>query len=165
MSRLVPYAGGSAAAASATGARREGVVRGDAAAVQTGGGVAVSSGTPPQDRIAAVGAYIPAEILAFYVPVVPAIELLKTQALHHPLQWFAFLLAWALVPVYFLWIGKGDERRARQVAISSIAFPIWAYATNRDIGPFGSYYDAAGALILLLVFSLLTAFLLPKKTT
>jgi hypothetical protein len=116
-------------------------------------------------RIAAVGAYIPAEILAFYVPVVPAIELLKMQGLRAPLQWIMFFVSWVLVPAYFLWIGKGDDRRARQATISAIAFPIWAYATNREIGIFGSYYDAAGALILLLLFSLLTAFLLPKKGT
>jgi hypothetical protein len=154
MSRLIPYAhrGMTPSPRASAGAA--------AAAAEA---VEDVPGTPTQDRIEAIAKYIPAEILAFYVPVVPAIELLKNAQVHRPLQWFAFGLAWVLVPIYFLWIGKDDARKWNQIILSSLAFPIWAYATNRELGILGAYYEAAGALILLLFFSLLTAFLLPRK--
>jgi hypothetical protein len=152
MSRLVPYANKGMVV---TPGGREG------AAAEAN--IDQAPGTPTQDRIEAVAKYIPSEILAFYVPAVPAIELLKDAALHPVLQKFVFWLAWVLVPVYFLWIGKKDERKWRQIGLSTLAFPIWAYATNRELGVTGAYYDAPGAVILLLFFSLLTAFLLPNK--
>lgn len=145
MSRLVPYRGGLPAAASA-------------AAVAEG-----EPHTPVPDRIEAVAKYVPAEILAFYVPAVPAIALLHHSEWKPWLHWAAFLISWTLVPLYFLWIGKGDDRRGRQILVSSIAFPIWAYSTNRTIGPFADYYDDALGVILMLVFSLVTAFILPQR--
>jgi hypothetical protein len=154
MSRLVPYARHGAESSPK---------RAPAGAAAEARTAATAPGTPTQDRIEAVAKYIPAEILAFYVPVVPAIELLKNAQLHPVLQQIAFWLCWALVPAYFLWIGKGDDRKWRQVVLSTLAFPIWAYATNRELGVLGHYYEAAGALILLLFFSLISAFLLPKK--
>ncbi|WP_321867133.1 hypothetical protein [Paraburkholderia tropica] len=145
MSRLVPYSGGSPAAVTAA-----------------------SSGTlphtPPLDRIEAIAKYVPAEILAFYVPVVPTITMLR----HHQewipgLQWGAFFLAWVLVPTYFWRIGSGDDRRMFQVIVSTIAFPVWAYVTNRTIGPLAPWYDDALGVVLMLVFSLATAFVLPNR--
>jgi hypothetical protein len=160
MSRLVPYRNRLATRATAPAARREGAQPEAAPAPQDTGGR-----TPVEDRIAAVAAYIPAEILAFYVPAVQAIELLKNPGWHGPGQWIALGISWVLVPVYFLWIGRNDDRRWQQVLLSTLAFPIWAYATNRDIGVYASYYDPQLSTLLLLVFSLATAFLLPKKAS
>jgi hypothetical protein len=154
MSRLVPYANKGTTASPGAG---------PGAAAATDVSADKAPGTPAQDRIEAIAKYIPSEILAFYVPVVPAIELLKNASVHAVLQKIAFWLAWILVPIYFLWIGNKDARKWRQVSLSTFAFPIWAYATNRELGIFGAYYEAPGALILLLLFTLLTAFLLPKR--
>lgn len=125
---------------------------------------AASGDQDPQlkQRIEAISKYIPAEILAFYVPVVPTINMIKPADYTGLLQWAAFILAWALIPIYFIWIAKGDQRLPRQIAVSCIAFPIWAFVTNRNLGPFGNLYQEAVALVLLMGFSLLTAFLLPS---
>ena len=146
MSRLVPFKGGPAGNAKIVGAG------------------APNDPTPTRDRIEAISKYVPAEILAFYVPVVPAITLIKRVEWQSPLQWAAFLFAWVLVPAYFLWIGKDDQRRKLQAAVSSAAFPIWAYVTNRNQGPLASWYDDAFAVVLMLLFSLGTAFILPKRS-
>ncbi len=143
MSRLVPYARSA----------RPGMQADDAPG---------NAGPALKDRIEAISKYIPAEILAFYVPVVPTINLIKPDTHNLTLQWVVFVLAWVLVPVYFFWIAKGDQRLPRQIAISSAAFPIWAFVTNRELGPFGGIYQEAIALMLLMGFSLLTAFLLPR---
>jgi hypothetical protein len=53
--------------------------------------------------------------------------------------------------------------RLVQIVVSTIAFPIWVYSTNRDVGVCGSVFMEPVALLLLLFFTLLTAFLVPKK--
>jgi len=145
MSRFVPYKGGPLA---------------NGKIVAAG---ASDSDTPIKDRIEAISKYIPAEILAFYVPAVSAVALVKNSTWHSPLHWLIFVLAWALVPVYFLSIDKEDDRRKLQAWVSSLAFPIWAYVTNRSVGPLGQWYDDAIGMIVMLLFSLLTAFILPKR--
>ena len=125
--------------------------------------IASPSDTPLKDRIEAISKYVPAEILAFYVPAVPTINLLKAKDLIPAIQWGAFILAWLLIPIYFWWIAKGDQRLPRQILVSVVAFPIWAFVTNRELGPLGAVYDESLGLLLLLVFSLLTAFLLPRR--
>ncbi|HET7154845.1 MAG TPA: hypothetical protein VFI87_05715 [Hyphomicrobiaceae bacterium] len=145
MSRLVPYTpfGGKVATA---------------AAADPGGGP-----SPTKDRIEAVSKYVPAEILAFYIPAVPAINLLQHAEWIPALQWVAFAVSWLLVPIYFRWVAAGDPRGGLQALVSSVAFPVWAYATNKAVGPLAPWYDEAAALLLLLVFSLVSAFLLPKR--
>lgn len=150
MSRLVPYAGGAAPPPGTIRAASEDPP---------------NRPTPAADRIEAISKYVPAEILAFYVPIVPAINLLQHEAWRPPIQWAAFALAWLLVPVYFVWIAQGDRRRWRQVALSSLAFPIWAYVTGALKGPLAPWYEDAIGVILLLAFSLASAFLLPDRKT
>jgi len=154
MSRLVPYGGGTS-----TGVV---VASGNASPAVVAAG-AVNGQTPARDRIEALAKYVPAEILAFYVPAVPAISLLKHPAWVPWAHWAAFLVAWALVPLYFHSIGKHDARRNRQMFVSSLAFPIWAYVSNRTIGPLAPWYDDAFGVLLMLGFSLATAFLLPER--
>lgn len=143
MSRLVPYAGGPPTAILFASGR--------------------TPPTPSRDRIEALAKFVPAEILAFYVPIVPAISLLRNPDWIPWFHWLAFLLAWILVPIYFIWVAEGDRRRVRQALVSTLAFPIWAYVTNRTIGPLAPWYEDALGVIVMLLFSLATAFLLPRR--
>jgi hypothetical protein len=111
VSRLVPYAGSSAARKTPVGA------------------ASPASQTPSaEDRLEAVAKYIPGEILAFFLPATSAVEMLARE--RRPLaHWVVFGLSCALVPVYFRWVAHGDPRGARQIAISTLAFPVWALLT------------------------------------
>lgn len=148
MSRLVPYAGANAA--------RDNDAFGAANQKQPTGAAST------KDRLEAVAKYVPGEILAFFLPVVSAIELLPAEE-RRAGHWIAFIVSWVLVPIYMKWVAGADQRGPQQIAVSTVAFPIWAYATNREIGALGPWFSEPRALIVLLCFSLLTAFLLPKR--
>lgn len=118
--------------------------------------------TPPAARLEAVGKFVPAEILAFYLPASGAAQVAQA-SLVPVLQWLTFFIGWAAVPVYMLWIAEGDERGGRQAIVSSIAFPIWVMASATFWPIPYMARDAGLALWLLALFSLVTAFLLPSK--
>lgn len=141
MSRLVPY--------------RDATIGQDAGP----GGVA----PPVSARLEAIGKFVPAEILAFYLPASGA-AVLAGADLAMWLQWITFFIGWFAVPAYFLWIARGDERGWRQALVSWVAFPIWVMASNA-FWPLRPWIlpNPALALWLLAVFSLLSAFLLPTR--
>jgi hypothetical protein len=152
MSRLIPYAGSSRRSVSET------VVE----AVPAAAGTQV---TPSgQDRLESIAKYVPAEVLAFYLPAVNAVEMMTKEAkewqtvLHRGI----FAIAWLGVAAYFKWIAKGDARAVRQIIVSTIAFPIWVYATNRNVGVFANFYNDGASLLVLLTFSFICGFLVPQ---
>jgi hypothetical protein len=146
MSRLVPYAG-------SYEPQRPGVAA---------DGSAAPVSASPRERLEAIAKFVPAEVLAFYLPGVNVVQMFPAEQqtwLHRGL----FALAWLGVLAYFRWIAAGDARGPRQIVVSVLAFPIWVYATNRDVGVFGAIYKEPTALLLLLVFTFVCSFLVPQK--
>lgn len=111
-------------------------------------------------QLEALAKYVPAEILAFYIPAAGAAKDAGSWA--EPLSWISFLIGWIVVPIYIWWIAQGDRRWKLQAVVSSLAFPIWVIASNIFWPvPFVEENRAFG-LWLLALFSLGSAFALPR---
>ena len=94
-------------------------------------GVQDSTGSAPapEDYLGRLVKYIPAEIVGLYLAISGMIPQPQTD---HPILWGVFLVCWVLVPTY-LWIAtsRGGQRPLYpQIALASIAFPVWVCATG-----------------------------------
>jgi hypothetical protein len=92
--------------------------------------------------------YVPAEVLAFFVPVVAIID-------SNPLLWVALVLATVFTPVY-VWIIAGKEAEPQRwytYVIAILAFVVWAIGTT-EVGAalFRLETSEAGVVLMVGVF-------------
>src|SRR5260370_34087312 len=94
---------------------------------------------PPvaDDYLGRLVKYVPAEIIALYLTVAGIIPPDPTGRPRATVPWVVFFGCLVLVPV-FTWVATTRHGRpplTAQVVISTLAFPIWAFAIG---GPFAS---------------------------
>lgn len=119
------------------------------------------------DRVAK---YVPAEVVGFYLFVNNVID----QAVKStptgtsptmatlPIAWIAwgtFLAGLAATPLYIAYVKEKGDAWVTNAFVSTLAFPIWAYAMNGVV--FGATRDGNFASILLAAFTLASGLITP----
>jgi uncharacterized membrane protein len=114
----------------------------------------------PDDYTTRVLKYIPAEVVVLYVSGVAAIP---AHAAHRAAAlWGVFGFCLAATPLYLLKLTHDAGRKPAwgQVLLSTVAFPVWAYAIG---GPFATlpWYEAYLGSLLLLAVTFLFGLIVP----
>lgn len=129
---------------------------------------AAGDNTKRNEYLERIAKYVPAEIIAGYTG-------LNAFLIHFPASIqrasfiIGFLLCAILTPFYFKLIAVQEDKPSLlfQCIVSFLAFFIWAYATDGDKGVFGApvfnIYDQSVGGALLIVFSLVSGLIVPKK--
>src|SRR5207249_2386071 len=98
---------------------------------------------------------VPTEVIIGYLTIVGLIPLIRSAPLHPWFYWGAFLLGLVLTPVYLTAQAEKGKPKKRHLAISTLAFVVWAYATSGEkLIP--QLYDPAIGSIVLVIFSLIS---------
>jgi hypothetical protein len=123
-----------------------------------------SSGASPDggdDYAARVAKYIPGEVLAAYVSIGGIISGLDPTRPRPLLAWVLFGLCVVLTPVYLAKRAEAKQPKRMHLALSTLAFVVWAYAVG---GPFTGepWHDPAIGSIALGIFTLVSGAFAPK---
>ena len=119
------------------------------------------------DRVAK---YVPAEVVGFYLFVNNVIDQAVKSAptgtaptmATLPIGWIAwgtFLAGLAATPLYIAYVKEKGDAWITNAFVSTLAFPIWAYAMNGVV--FGATRDGNFASILLATFTLASGLITP----
>ena len=135
------------------------VVPRDTRTLRAGGG----DGGDGDDYLTRVAKYVPSEVVAFYLFINGAI--LAAPAGSLPGDRFiwhigAFLLCWVATPVYLVRRASAGQPKRLQIVLSSVAFPVWAYAVGGAV--FAAYYTAAMGSILVATFTFVAGLFAPR---
>lgn len=108
---------------------------------------------PPDTYIDRLVKYIPSEIVALYlgvINVVPAEDKYYWTSL-----WIIAIVTTIITPIYmyFATSEKGEPTAWTQITASSIAFPIWVYATGGPFVQYGWYADKRWIAAVVLTFA------------
>jgi hypothetical protein len=116
-----------------------------------------------EDYLGRLAKYIPAEIVALYIATSDMVPKLPDGKQQYGALWIVFSLCFFLVPVYlaFATSRKNKPILWSQVALSSIAFPVWAFALG---GPFNyfAWYQGWIASITLAFVTVIFGFYEPR---
>lgn len=123
-----------------------------------------NAGEPGDGYLTRVAKYVPTEIVAGYI-------FLNGTASGLPNAWVifgltgSFVLCLALTPLYLRKMAKPGQPKRLHIAVSMLAFVVWAYAAAGSGGVFGvgglNWYHEALAAMLIAAFSLISGFLRP----
>jgi hypothetical protein len=110
---------------------------------QTGTDRAVSPPSPLQDYLERTVKYVPVEVISAFMvlrAVVPPHS--DGSTLWVPVELAVYGALVVLTPLYLIKFGGNVPRKGLQVAVATIAFVVWSYATG---GPF--FWDALKELV------------------
>jgi hypothetical protein len=130
------------------------------------GAAELAAADPDRDTfLARVAKYVPSEVVAAYVflnGVIVAAAAGQGLLPGDPFLWHAgaFVVSWVATPAYLWQAAPPGQPRMLQVTLSTIAFPIWAYAIGG--GVFSAVLYPAVGSILLAVFSLISGLFKPR---
>ena len=146
-------------------------------------GDAAHGGATQVDNYAVrIAKYVPAEVIAFYlaadklfVPVAAtpvqggadAGTALVSKFIDAHGSYFAagiFLVALIATPLYILQQSEKNQPWGIHAVMSSVAFVIWSYATQGALFLGNGLYDARLGSIAVLVYTLLSGFVIPSKS-
>ncbi len=112
-----------------------------------------------------VAKYVPSEVVAAYLALVGFIPGAPADA-RSGLAIGTFVLCWILTPIYLNGMAPADHPKMKHIGVSTIAFPVWAYAAGGDNGIFGplalNWYNVAIASMILVAFSAISGAFVPK---
>lgn len=109
----------------------------------------------PKEYGEKVAKLIPGEIIAGYVCLVGLIPLIKFESVR-PLAFAAnFVLCLVLTPIYLNVQAERGRPKRNHLILSTVAFPVWAYAVSGGV-VIPHLYDSAIASILLVLFTLVS---------
>ena len=118
---------------------------------------------PLQEKLERVAKYIPGEIVAAYIFFN---GIINTETVH---KWkivyfsIAFVFCLVMTPIYLGKVAQpGDPKRYQQV-VSSVAFLFWAYALGVGLFVELGIYLPILAGLLVGMFSVVSAYLIPAK--
>ena len=125
--------------------------------------VRAASAIKEDDYGAKIAKYVPAEVVAFYIGVDKIVTGLPnsgsftiTPLIQFIVSAVLFGLAWAGTPLYLAKQAEPGQDWVAHVTISTVAFPIWAYAVQGTVFTNPVYtgiYNAGIAGILVAVFT------------
>jgi len=113
------------------------------------------------DYATRVAKYIPGEVLAGYISIGGIISGLDASRPRPMLAWLLFGLCLVLTPVYLARTAEKGQPKTLHLALSTVAFAVWAYAVG---GPFAAerWHDPAIGSIALGIFTLVSGVFEPK---
>lgn len=115
------------------------------------------------DKLERLAKYVPSEILATYI----FLNGLAASAASHNerLVWFAISFAFCLcfTPIYFYLLKTSGDALRQQQIVSTLAFIIWAYGLGAGLFKEAELYYPIAAGFSVAMFSLISAFLIPKR--
>jgi len=128
------------------------------------------SAPAPRDTIKEYGErvakYVPSEILAFYAAAVSLIASLDIRTNQLKRLWLFGLMAlffWIVTPLWLARFSKEAAIRKTNQLVGFIAFAVWAYAFPAGIFHDFKLYDPIIAGLLLMVFTVVSAFITPPS--
>jgi hypothetical protein len=113
---------------------------------------------PPDDYVARIVKWLPAELVAFWLTVDTWVRGSTSGAdslnLRRLLLSFALIIGTALTPIWMRRVRK--VKKLDQLVISAFAFPLWVFATG---GPFATWewYETTGQIVagfMLIIFGM-----------
>ncbi len=118
-------------------------------------GAAEAAAAGPTDGfVTRVGKLVPAEVVAFYLPLSKIIEGTASRLPKETLYWILFGIALVATPLYVKRRGRIEAKPWKTHALlTTIAFLAWTYALG---GPWGWIYDPVAAAMALGAVDLLT---------
>jgi hypothetical protein len=116
--------------------------------------------------------YIPAEVVAFYLaadklfvkaPAATGANVAEKFVAEHAYDFSIGIFVLALIgtPIYLWQMSRQDDPVIINLAVSTLAFPIWAYAVQGEV--FAPVYSSAIASFLVLFFTFVSGFIKPGK--
>lgn len=122
-----------------------------------------ANGDQLKDKLERVAKYIPGEIVAAYIFFNGLINAEHSHGMRTAYFSIAFVFCLIMTPIYLGKVAEsGDPKRYQQV-VSSIAFILWAYALGVGIFVELGIYLPILAGLLVGMFSVLSAYLVPSK--
>ena len=124
------------------------------------------SGTTRDSYLERVAKYVPAEIVAAYIAIIGfAANVSNGKQIAMIVAFSVCLIA---TPLYLWRMGKTSKVKAIHLAVSSLAFVVWAFAAGGTSGVFGpnglDIYDPSWASIALIVFTLVSGLIEPQES-
>jgi hypothetical protein len=112
-----------------------------------------------------VAKYVPAEIIAAYLALLPIVlgDAADGTTKRTTLLAIVFGACLVLTPLYLSRFVEAGKPKWMHLIVSTVAFVVWAYAIGgffTDIG----WYDKAAAAILITFFSLVSGLFVPTQT-
>ena len=115
-----------------------------------------------KDTLEKVAKMIPAELITGYSGLISLSANFQSDTVKNYCYLGAFVLCGFLTPVYLNKMAERTKPKIIHLFESTAAFVVWAYFTSgRQVIP--AYFSVTAASIALLVFSLLSAVIVPKK--
>jgi hypothetical protein len=118
-----------------------------------------------QDYGERVAKYVPAEVIAAYLALLPVVIQGTTADTTERTVFLAIIFAIGLIftPAY-LWRYPGEKSvKKLQIGVSTAAFVIWAYSIPEGLFDDVDIYNRVAAAILLAVFTLVSGLFTPTK--
>jgi hypothetical protein len=120
-----------------------------------------------------VAKYVPAEVVGFFLFVNNILEQTIKNAGDKPalmagipvptIAQYAFIIGLVLTPVYICIVREKGESWILNAVVSTVAFPVWAYAIGAVF--FAPWHDGNFASILLATFTVISGLLRPPAVT
>jgi hypothetical protein len=128
-----------------------------------GGRLATANPETLQDKLERVAKYVPSEVVATFLFLNGGASTVSTH--NGRLVWFglSFFACLICTPLYFGWIARAEDPKRLQQIVSTTAFLVWAYALGAGFFMELDWYRPVGAIFSVGLFSLVSAFIVPKR--
>jgi hypothetical protein len=117
-----------------------------------------------KDYLERVAKYVPAEILAGYLTLLPIIVSTTDGQPNMRLALQALVLVAFLIltPFYFVFMAEPGKPKRLHIAVATAAFVIWAYYQGAFFATIGAYHAGLAAVVLV-IFTLASGLLAPTE--
>jgi hypothetical protein len=121
---------------------------------------------PAQDYLERVAKYVPAEVIAAYLAVVPIITATTDGGtLRTTLHAIIFAACLILTPLYLSFMAQAGQPKRIHMLIGATAFLVWGYSITGGFFADVHWYQAGIAVVVLIIFSLASGLIAPTQGT
>jgi hypothetical protein len=124
----------------------------------------VADRDPVKEYLERVAKYVPAEIIAAYLTLLPIVAGTTDEDTTMRTRLYFIILVGSVVltPLYFRFMANATQPKRLQMLVSTIAFVIWAYSLGGWFADQDIYHEGVAA-ILLVFFTLISGLVAPKS--
>jgi len=114
-----------------------------------------------------VAKYVPAEVIAAYLTALPIVISGTPAHSTRRTVWLGLIFAFGIIftPLYVWRFPSETEVKVYHYVLSTAAFVIWSYSIRGGFLDDRGLYDAVGAALILIVFTLISGLFAPTATT